>query len=173
MRVASVVAGAVLLALGGIFLRLRRRLLIVTVEGSSMAPTYRDGDRLLARRCRPDEVPRPGDAVVVDLPPTALVPGSAPTTGVPATGSGSGAASGLNHALATATTPEVSGRMIKRVAAVSGSRVPGDMSMAERRVPAGKIVLRGDNPTVSIDSRHYGYVSVEHCVGTVLRRMAT
>ncbi|PWK48420.1 S26 family signal peptidase [Actinoplanes xinjiangensis] len=53
--------------------RLRRRWLLVTVEGVSMEPTYRPGDRLLARRVALAGVRR-GAVVVVAAPP-----GAAPT----------------------------------------------------------------------------------------------
>ncbi|MEU6881924.1 S26 family signal peptidase [Streptomyces sp. NPDC046712] len=66
-RTAAVVAagaGAV-----GAVLALRSRFALVQVTGSSMAPTYRDGDRLLVRRRAPV---RPGDAVVFRNPVAAL-----------------------------------------------------------------------------------------------------
>ncbi|HST63894.1 MAG TPA: S24/S26 family peptidase [Mycobacteriales bacterium] len=44
----------------------RRRLLIVRVNGVSMEPTYRDGDRLLAVRTRRPGRLRAGDVVVFD-----------------------------------------------------------------------------------------------------------
>jgi signal peptidase I len=47
---------------------LRWQLLVVTVQGLSMTPTHRDGDRLLVRRRQPGSL-RPGQAVVVDLVP--------------------------------------------------------------------------------------------------------
>jgi signal peptidase I len=46
---------------------LRRRLLVVTVRGVSMEPTYRSGDRLLVRRLRLNQV-RTGQVVVVRVP---------------------------------------------------------------------------------------------------------
>ena len=46
---------------------LRRRLLLVTVEGRSMTPTYAPGDRLLVRRVAFSAVRR-GDAVVLRSP---------------------------------------------------------------------------------------------------------
>jgi signal peptidase I len=55
-------AGAVL-ALGWA----RRNLVVVTVHGTSMLPTLRDGDRVLVRRRSLDEV-RCGDVVVLEPP---------------------------------------------------------------------------------------------------------
>jgi signal peptidase I len=44
------VVGAALGLTGGAVLVLRRRLLLVTIEGESMEPTYTAGDRVLVRR---------------------------------------------------------------------------------------------------------------------------
>lgn len=46
-------------------LRMRRRLLMVTVHGNSMSPTFADGDRVLVRRGHPGAV---GDVVVFAHP---------------------------------------------------------------------------------------------------------
>lgn len=45
----------------------RSRLLIVTVEGPSMLPTYDDGDRLLVRRLSGRQ-PRVGQVVLAEVP---------------------------------------------------------------------------------------------------------
>jgi signal peptidase I len=50
---------------------LRRRLLVVTVEGTSMTPTYAPGDRLLVRRVAFSALRR-GDAVVLRSPGSAI-----------------------------------------------------------------------------------------------------
>jgi signal peptidase I len=58
---------------GGVVLALRwahRRLVLVTVRGSSMSPTYEDGDRVLVHRRRTDAI-RVGEPVVV-RPPRAI-----------------------------------------------------------------------------------------------------
>ncbi|MFC5830683.1 S26 family signal peptidase [Nonomuraea insulae] len=62
LAVASVCIAAVLLYA-------RRRLLIVTVTGTSMEPAYRHGDRLLARRSRLRHV-KVGEVVILSPPPT-------------------------------------------------------------------------------------------------------
>ncbi|WP_188135513.1 S26 family signal peptidase [Lentzea indica] len=59
-----VVPAVVALVLVSWVLVLRSRLLVVTVHGVSMEPTYRSGDRLLVRRARLDRV-RAGQVVVV------------------------------------------------------------------------------------------------------------
>lgn len=56
----------------GAALAARRVLVVVRVEGSSMLPTYTDGDRLLAVRRPYAGRVRRGDVVVVDAP--AVVP---------------------------------------------------------------------------------------------------
>src|SRR5690606_21495401 len=53
---------------------LRRRYLVVTVRGSSMLPSYRDGERLLVRRRRPGEELRVGQVVVATPPGSPRAP---------------------------------------------------------------------------------------------------
>lgn len=134
--------------------RLRRRHLAVTVVGRSMEPTFAAGDVLLARR-RIGEVTA-GDVVVVAVGPAAGAPSM----------------------------------IVKRVAATAGDPVPRqavpvptDASPTEASptgvpptdasptvVPAGKLVLLGDNPA-STDSRHFGYVDASRVVAVVARRV--
>jgi signal peptidase I len=51
------------------------------------------------------------------------------------------------------------GRLVKRVAATAGDRVPADVCpvVGCATVPDGRIVVRGDNPT-GLDSRRLGFV---------------
>ncbi len=65
-------AGALALAvlLVAVLVLARLRYTVATVEGASMEPTYRSGDRLLVRRTRLGGVHR-GDVVVVRRPPGA------------------------------------------------------------------------------------------------------
>jgi signal peptidase I len=63
------VALAVVAALVAWLLVLRSRLLVVTVHGVSMEPTYRSGDRLLVRKAGLDRV-RTGQVVVVQVDST-------------------------------------------------------------------------------------------------------
>ncbi|UKY48032.1 S26 family signal peptidase [Streptomyces inhibens] len=135
---------------------LGRHLVAVTVRGASMEPAYREGDRVLVRRGR---LPVPGQVVVVtDLPDAG--PATAP---VPA-------------AAAAARPVPSPALVIKRVAAVPGDPVPRDRVPAlagvpERYVPPGKLVLLGDNPEASFDSRHRGYFATACVVGTVWRSL--
>jgi signal peptidase I len=115
---------------------------MVTVEGRSMEPGHRHGDRVLVDRLRSAAV-RVGDVVVIDRD------GRPDRTGRP---------------------------MIKRVAALPGGQVPVEVSAfqhwpVETRVPAGHLVLLGDNPSGSLDSRQRGFFSAAQLLGVVVRRM--
>lgn len=67
MVVAVLPLAAALAVAAGLLYALRRRLLVVTVSGSSMSPTYCAGDRLLVRRTGIDQVCR-GEVVLVIRP---------------------------------------------------------------------------------------------------------
>ncbi|WP_432045761.1 S26 family signal peptidase [Streptomyces asiaticus] len=136
---------------------LRRTLVVVTVRGGSMEPTYRDGERVLVRRGGRCAV---GQVVVVRQEHGGL-PSPAPNRAVAATGVGTG----------TGTAEEW---MIKRVAAVAGDRpppgaLPEPYATADGSVPPGSLVLLGDNTHNSYDSREAGYFPTTHVLGTVLR----
>ncbi|SCF83361.1 S26 family signal peptidase [Streptomyces sp. Ncost-T10-10d] len=125
---------------------------VVTVRGASMEPAYHDGDRVLVRRNRAFES---GTVVVVEHPAGSW------TTAPPPIGA-SGPVTHRNW-------------MIKRVMAVPGdpvprTRVPALAETPDDRVPAGQLVLLGDNPEVSFDSREVGYFPAERVLGVVLRR---
>ncbi|MDF2704805.1 MAG: signal peptidase [Nonomuraea muscovyensis] len=125
---------------------LRRRYVVVTVRGDSMLPTYRPGERLVVQRTPPRSL-RAGQVVV----------------------------------LAEAGHPPPSGRLsprwiIKRVAAVPGDPIPRDTVPALRgepgtRVPTGRLVVLGDNPDRSYDSRQSGYLTTDRLLGVVQRKM--
>ncbi|MBL1093452.1 MULTISPECIES: S26 family signal peptidase [Streptomyces] len=133
---------------------LGRRVLVVTVRGPSMEPTYRDGDRVLIRR---DILPAPGRVVVAEPPWAGTGRGAHPVP-VP---------SGTVMALSERDW------LIKRVAAVPGDLVPRYLpslaQVPEERVPPGQVVLLGDNAEVSLDSRQMGYVPLGRVLGTVVR----
>ena len=61
------VLGATIVLLGGLLIWLRRSWALITVEGQSMAPTLRPGERVLVRRIAATSI-RTGDMVVVERP---------------------------------------------------------------------------------------------------------
>ncbi|MFF4737297.1 S26 family signal peptidase [Streptomyces sp. NPDC001262] len=126
-----------------------RSVVVVTVRGESMAPAFRDGDRVLVRRGRRPSV---GEVVVAERPAAG---GTWP--GPPVRASDGAAA--------------VQGRvwLIKRVAAVPGDRIRFRGTGGAERVPPGRLVLLGDNRAVSHDSRHLGYFPADRVLGRVLR----
>lgn len=136
------VAAVAALAIAG--WTVRRRLLVVTVDGPSMQPTLQHGDRVLARRV-PLAAVRTGDIVVVRRP------------------------------VRTNTDAHRAAWLIKRAAAVPGEPVPPTVRAAvggyDGPVPAGRLVVLGDNPPQSADSRHWGYVTEELLLGVVVRAM--
>lgn len=143
----SLVVVPIVLA-GGALLWLRRRTLVVTVTGHSMEPEFRHGGRVLIRRA-PVTTIRPGNVVVIEQDPAEAGPDD-PKQG-----------------------PHL---MIKRVVAVPGDPVPRDAFPALREtpthaVPPGHLVVAGDNPKESYDSRHYGYVPADRFIGVVVRRI--
>ncbi|WP_432989678.1 S26 family signal peptidase [Dactylosporangium sp. CA-233914] len=116
---------------------LRRRYLLVTVTGLSMAPTLRHGDAVLVRRAGLRAVRR-GQLVLLEP-----------------VGAGSGA------------------RLVKRVAALPGDPMPAVTwhPPAVLHVPPGHVVVLGDNPAVSLDSRRFGSVPGDRLVGVITRRL--
>ena len=124
------------------------RLVLVTVAGRSMEPTYRSGDRVLAVRC-PGQRVRRGQVVVVTAPGAA---GGWPADAPPAT---------LSRG----------DWLIKRAVAVAGDPVPRSVAPMVgpgiRAVPAGALVVIGDGPR-SGDSRQWGFVPVHQVLGVVL-----
>jgi signal peptidase I len=138
MIIVGLVTAAVVGAAAGL-LRLRHKYTVVTVDGESMSPAYRPGDRVLVRRAR---LVRREQCVVF----AEEFAGPGPSW------------------------------VLKRVVAVPGDPVPRDRlpalrAVSEAVVPPGHLVVLGDNPEHSYDSRHYGYVMVERLLGVVSRRM--
>lgn len=135
------------LGLGVAVLRIRRRIVVVTVEGTSMAPTLADGERVVVRRRRIDQVHR-GDVVVLEPPPQP---------------------SGQY-----APIPTQDGHLwnIKRAVALPGDPLPEGVMSGETltRVPPGALVVLGDNPD-SIDSRQRGFFSADQLLGVAVRRL--
>ncbi|GAB3129495.1 S26 family signal peptidase [Microbispora hainanensis] len=148
---------AVLISMGGLSLAaaiavmvLRRRLVVVSVSGPSMAPTLRHRDRVLVRRV-PAETLGKGDIVVVTEPGPCRAGGSADTLGSPL--------------------------VIKRVVAVAGDAEPAFLPEWARRpdgvVGPGRLVVLGDNADFSWDSRQFGTVRAEQVLGVVLRPLGS
>ena len=140
MMAAAVVFAIVVAAALAVLVAGRRRLALVTVRGVSMEPSFHDGDRLLARRSR--GVPRRGDVVVVERP---------------------------DDPRARTLSPY----LVKRVVAVEGDPTSADdlpPPVRDTYVPPGHVVLRGDNPHTSLDSRVVGYFDARRVRFVVLSR---
>jgi signal peptidase I len=135
------------LALTGVVV-LRRRVLVVTVDGVSMTPTLQPGDRVFVRRRLTSSVRR-GQVVVITEPGPCR----------------RGDPTGSRHARL----------MVKRVTAVAGDQQPPYLPAWARWptgvVPAGYLVVLGDNAGLSRDSRHVGAVPAERVLGVVMRRL--
>jgi signal peptidase I len=143
MTVVRWVAGALVAVAGGAAW-LRARYVAVRVEGASMEPTLHTGDWVLVRRSGVDRVRR--DQIVVFEHPDRGAAGDPPW-------------------------------LIKRTVAVPGDDVPRDRVPAlrhneERHVPAGALVVLGDNSSASFDSRQAGYFSGDTLLGIVVRKMS-
>ncbi|MEU5878704.1 S26 family signal peptidase [Spirillospora sp. NPDC047279] len=63
--------------------------------------------------------------------------------------------------------------IVKRLAALPGEPVPRDLvpSITDTRVPGGCLVLLGDNPERSRDSRDAGYFAAGAVLGAAVRRL--
>jgi signal peptidase I len=141
---------------------LRRRYLAITVTGPSMSPTYGDGERVLVRRVHGGAV-RAGTVVVFVGTPDE-------TWRVRATGAP------VKQAVFRPGAATMPRHTIKRVLAVAGDAVPREACPAlrdvgESTVPAGNLVVVGDAPELSYDSRHYGYLPAGLVVGVTVRTL--
>lgn len=156
------VAGPIALVVAGLFVA-SRRLTLVHVAGRSMEPTLADGDRLLAwRRSRPLRV---GDVVVLEAPyPVGVVPQLADGEYTPPPWS------------TPAPAPDDLDRrwIVKRVVALPADAVPVEAAgylAAGAVVPPECVVVVGDNPDQSHDSRQVGFVPADRILGLVIRRL--
>ncbi|MEU7886234.1 S26 family signal peptidase [Microbispora bryophytorum] len=141
------------LGVGGGVVAAGRALRVVEVHGESMEPGLWSGDRVLVRRVRPRRPGlfvrrvrrvRRGDVVVISR--------VGPGEGVALDG-------GTNL-------------VIKRAAAVAGDPIPpGFEALGEARVPPGRLLVLGDNPSRSTDSRQWGLLPESRITGVVLRRL--
>uniref|UniRef100_UPI0036D3C4D7 S26 family signal peptidase n=1 Tax=Sphingopyxis terrae TaxID=33052 RepID=UPI0036D3C4D7 len=151
-------AGGVL-ALGAALWWIRRRYLVATVDGPSMEPTLRSGDMLLVRRTK---LVRAGQIVVVRIedPP--------PIDGLPP---------GLERVARTSCrrsriilvggARETGGRGSRRPVPRQG--FPAFRDAPETVVPRHALVVLGDNPDASWDSRDFGFVRGDEFVGVMVR----
>jgi signal peptidase I len=147
------IAAAVILLAGSLAVVVRHRIAVVAVDGTSMEPALTPGDKILVRRAGIAAV-RAGQVVVFERPGPDGTWTTLPASWVDA------------------------GRhwMIKRVAAIPGEKLPAEMQSAqivtEHVVPAGSLVVLGDNDAHSRDSRHIGYIPAERIIGVMLRSLA-
>ncbi|SDD35839.1 S26 family signal peptidase [Glycomyces harbinensis] len=127
--------------------QLRRRWVLVKVEGASMEPALRDGDEVLAKRTRRVAV---GDIVVVAAPDPELGWAEAPSA---------------KPASRTSARRAKAPWWVKRIAAGPGDPMPGSTGT----VPPGHYFLLGDNPA-GADSRRHGPVPARLVLGTMIRK---
>ncbi|GAA4972456.1 S26 family signal peptidase [Actinoplanes utahensis] len=132
--------------------RLRRRYVVVGVEGNSMEPTLGADERVIVHRVRPSAL-QVGDIVVFERPTRD--------------------AGGESWAWRSAV-PDVTDRhwMIKRLVALPGDPAPEVMPAGAGPVPSGALAVLGDNRAASIDSRTFGYVPLDRLLGVAVRRFA-
>lgn len=119
----------------------RRRFLLVTVDGLSMTPALRDGDRVLVQRTTVERLTR-GTVVIVQRP------------------ADSGSWEGARDRW-----------IVKRVHSLPGDPIPVHLGPAlaglRGAVPPGFLVVLGDSPEGSFDSRYIGLVPAERLLGVV------
>ncbi len=150
MTAVAVLVGAAALVGCAALVVARRRLVAVSVFGPSMAPAYRDGDRVLVWRTRAGRLRR-GQVVVVERPEPD------------------------GHWRSDARS-RPSRWMIKRVAALPGDPVPRQAvpmlaGRPEDAVPPAMLVLLGDNGSASYDSRQVGYFPADRLLGVAVRKL--
>jgi signal peptidase I len=140
-----IVAGGGAALLIGLAAVARRRFVLVTLNGGSMEPTYRHGDRLIARRVSRSGRYRRGDVIVVRQPSDAP------------------------------RVPNDPGQLVKRIIAVPGDPIPSPITLSHARtsscrVPERSYLLRGDNQTGSKGSSFAYLVPETDIVATVMAR---
>lgn len=150
MFVLGLLLSAAIIAAAAAAIVIRRRFLHVTVDGESMAPTFRRGDRVLVKRIGAGEV-AVGAVVVVEKPDSDFRWRSPGLTG------------------------KADGRrwMIKRAVAVAGDSIPAGVlphrCEAGGVVEPGSLVLLGDNRDDSYDSRTIGFFPADRVLGVAVR----
>jgi signal peptidase I len=127
-----------------------------------MHPALASGDQVLVRRRRLGQIRR-GAVVAVRLPLPLAGPRSRRDLAAAVYAGqdvGPGSARGAGADL-----------MVKRAVALPGDPVPEGVPGPSRTVPAGHLVVLGDNPGRSHDSRAVGYVPAGALLGVVVRRL--
>ncbi len=147
---------------GSVVLAARLSLMVVHVHGQSMEPTLHEGDRVIAKRVR-RAAPATGQMVVVQQPP--------PWRTIDSWRDGRLVAA---EGFWLAGRPVPSKRwMIKRVVATEGEPLPPEFQAWREAlgvvVPAGHLLVLGDNRNRSMDSRRFGFVSVDSVLGVLVR----
>jgi signal peptidase I len=163
---------------------MRRTFTIITVNGQSMEPTLRDGDRVLLLRCRSRWLLRRGQLVVCQYPQ------DTPADKLP-----------KHKQSANNFVTKIPGRylgmaakqrtyFIKRIWGLDGSQIvipvqevpnrtwPDNIISPEQddagnfvwQVPSGHCFIKGDSP-YSYDSTSLGPILLDHIVGIVLLKL--
>jgi signal peptidase I len=122
----------------------------VVVKGESMAPTFDDGQLVLASRLT--RKPQVGDVVIVEHDGTTLIKRVALGPGrlYPE------AYLRLMHSW----TPIISPALKRDIAA-------GTVACRLSRIPSDQVFLLGDNPEVSLDSRYFGPIPISAIKGYI------
>lgn len=131
-------------------LMLRRRFVVVTISGASMAPALLPGDRLLVRR-------KVAHGLRVGLVVVFAPPGEE--------------CQGWDSDVALPPIPWA----IKRVVALPGDAVPAVVRPAVGYVsvvPRGMLVVLGDS-VGSVDSRTWGFLPAANILGVMVRRLGS
>lgn len=177
-------------AVGAAAYYVHRTFVAITVDGGSMLPTLKSGDRVLIRRGRTGlkrgqivVIKEPGIASLTNRPRWDAVKGEVVLEG--AVAAMETAAPSVEDDAEAATTPktpgwhgntpatrdlDASGWYIKRVVALPGDRMPDRVKGFGDRVPAGHIIVIGDHP-LSGDSKQHGPCPIHQVLGVVVRRM--
>lgn len=141
--------------LTGLILLLRTVLLVAVIHGESMAPTLRQGDRILVLRRFLAGWLRKGQVIIITVP---------------------GGQEGLSAAEGSAQ-----GYYVKRAVALAGESytatdsAPSDEKQEKMKnwlIPAGHVFVCGDNRQGSIDSRIWGPLPLQNVRGIVVRKLA-
>ncbi|MBS3957142.1 MAG: signal peptidase I [Clostridiales bacterium] len=126
------------------------------VDGDSMEPTLRHGDRVLVTKAY--DTPRRGDVVLVLARPR-----------------GGGPEREFLKRVVAIEGDTIA--VVRGVAIVNGAQEPGeyatllsqdDITTREIKVPAGTVFTLGDNRPISYDSRFYGPAPIEAVLGRVI-----